>query len=84
MSSNDKADIKEQQPFSSVLKAPKLKLMKPSIAPPPFSLNDDSYSDEMDDSTDGDIPYDEKNIEEFINYNNPKKTIFTTLKIKRI
>ena len=79
MSSNDKAEIKEQQPFSFALKAPKLKLMKPSIAPPPFSLNDDSYSDEMDDSTDGDIPYDENNSEEFINYNNPTKIIFKVL-----
>ena len=59
MSSNDKTEIKEQQPFSFALKAPKLKLMKPNITPTPFSLNDDSYSDEMDDSTDGDIPYDE-------------------------
>ena len=83
MSSNDKAEIKEQQPFSFALKAPKLKLMKPSITPTPFSLNDDSYSDEMDDSTDGDIPYNKNNTEEFINYNYPTKTIFKILKIKR-
>ena len=79
MSSNDKAEIKEQQPFSFALKAPKLKLMKPNITPTPFSLNDDSYSDEMDDSTDGDIPYDENNSEKFINYNNPTKIIFKVL-----
>ena len=84
MSSNDKTEIKEQQPFSFVLKAPKLKLMKPSIIPTPFLLNEDSYSDGTDDSTDGDIPYDEKNTEEFINYNKPTKTIFKALKINRI
>ena len=83
MSSNDKIEIKEQQPFSFALKAPKIKLMKPSITPTPFSLNDNSYSEEMDDSTDGDIPYDEKSTEEFINYNKPTKTIIKALKIKR-
>ena len=83
MSSIETIEIREEQPLSSVLNAPKLKLMKPRITPPPFSLND-SFSDEMDDSTDGDIPSDEKNTEEFINNKYTIKTIFTTLKIKRI
>ena len=83
MSSIENIEIREEQPLSSVLNAPKLKLMKPRITPPPFSLND-SFSDEMDDSTDGDIPSDEKNTEEFINNKNTIKTIFIALKIKGI
>ena len=83
MSSKEKTEKKEEQSFSFILNAPKLKLMKPSITPTPFSLND-SFSDEMDDSTDVDIPYDENNTEEFINNKNATKTIFTALKIKRI
>ena len=83
MSSNKTIEIREEQPLSSVLNAPKLKLMKRRITPPPFSLND-SFSDEMDDSTDGDFPSDEKNAEEFVNYKNGTKTIFTALKTIRI
>ena len=83
MSSKEKTEKKEEQSFSFILNAPKLKLMKPSITPTPFSLND-SFSDELDDSTDVDIPYDENNTEEFINNKNATKTIFTALKIKRI
>ncbi len=83
MSSNEKAEIKKEQTCSSVFNAPKLKLMKPSITSTPFLLND-SFSDEMDDSTDGDIPCDETITEEFVNYKNGTKTIFTALKTIRI
>ena len=83
MSSIETIEIREEQPLSSVLNAPKLKLMKPRITPTPFSLNY-SFSYEIYYSTDGDIPSDQKNTEEFINNKYTIKTIFTALKIKRI
>ena len=80
MTTKENLEINEEAP-SNILNAPKLKFKKPTICPPPFTLND-SYSQEEIDTENEDNSFDEKELKEFQKFRNEIKTNINTFTLK--